>query len=122
MQVGPHRRGSIVSSGSHGQSKGGLQEKAIVQFARCRTNDLMERMIATSEVREIIERGELIEEYADDPRGPSCLIFGKTRQGRILHVVCAPKNDHLLVVTAYIPSLNEWERDYRTRRRGGGRV
>ena len=78
-----------------------------------------ERMISTREVRDIIERGEVIEEYAEDPRGLSCLLYGKTRQGRVLHVVCAPKIDHLVVVTAYVPSLIEWERDYRTRRRGG---
>ncbi len=78
-----------------------------------------ERMITTVEVRDIIETGEIIEQYTDDTRGPSCLLYGKTRQGRVLHVVCAPKTDHLVVVTAYTPSLIEWERDLRTRRRGG---
>ena len=81
--------------------------------------NLLERLITTRDVRDIIENGDIIEEYADDPRGPSCLVYGKTREGRVLHVVCAPKSDHLVVVTAYTPSLIEWERDFRTRKRGG---
>ncbi len=81
--------------------------------------NLSERMVNTRDVRDIIENGEIIEEYTDDPRGPSCLVFGRTREGRALHVVCAPKRDHLVVITAYSPSLIEWERDFRIRRRGG---
>jgi len=76
-------------------------------------------MISTRDVRDIIEKGEIIEEYADDLRGPSCLVYGRTREGRVLHAVCAPKSDHLVVVTAYTPSLIEWERDFRTRKREG---
>ncbi len=81
--------------------------------------NLSERMITPRNVRDILENGEIIEEYTDDPRGPSCLVFGRTREGQALHVVCAPKRDYLVVVTAYSPSLIEWERDLRTRRRGG---
>ena len=81
--------------------------------------NLSERMITTRDVRDIIENGEIIEEYTDDRRGPSCLVYGRTEEGRVLHVVCAPKGDHLVVITAYSPSLIEWERDFRTRRRGG---
>ncbi len=51
-----------------------------------------ERMIATVEVRDIIETGEIIEQYTDDTRGPSCLLYGKTRLGRVLHVVCVSKD------------------------------
>ncbi len=61
--------------------------------------NLSERLITAGEVRDIIEEGMIIEEYTDDRRGPSCLLYGKTREGRVLHVVCAPKRDHLVVVT-----------------------
>ena len=81
--------------------------------------NLSGRMITTGDVRDIIEKGQIIEEYADDPRGHSCLVYGKTKEGRVLHVVCSPKSDHLVVVTAYTPSLIEWERDFRTRKREG---
>jgi len=74
-------------------------------------------MISRRDVCEVVESDEIIEDYAEDPRGHSCLVIGKTKDGRIMHVVCAPKQDYLAVVTAYVPSLLEWEEDLRTRRR-----
>ena len=44
------------------------------------------RHIARSELEEVIEEGEIIEDYPDDKYGPSCLIYGKTVQGRPLHI------------------------------------
>lgn len=35
-----------------------------------------DRMITTSEIRNVIEHGKVIENYPDDPRGESCLILG----------------------------------------------
>ena len=79
--------------------------------------NISERMISRRDVYEVIESDEIVEDYPQDPRGHSCLIMGKTRDGRIIHVVCAPKKDYLAIVTAYAPSLLQWERDLRTRRR-----
>ena len=39
-----------------------------------------------------------------------------TERVRSVHVVCAPKEDYLAIITAYIPSADEWEADLRTRR------
>jgi hypothetical protein len=74
------------------------------------------RMITTNEVREILLKGEIIEDYSDDPRGHSCLMLGFGEENRPIHVVCSPKEDYLAVITAYIPNKNEWENDYKTRR------
>jgi len=78
--------------------------------------NLPERMILRSEVFEAIESDDVVEDYPDDPRGHSCLLMGSTREGRVIHVVCAPKKDYLAVVTVYSPSLLEWEPDFKTRR------
>ena len=75
-----------------------------------------ERMISTAEVRGVIERGEIIEDYPGDPRGHSCLMFGFSNQNRYLHLVCAPKDEYLAIITAYIPDKNEWEPGFRVRR------
>ena len=32
------------------------------------------------------------------------------------HVVCSPKEDYLAVITAYLPSEDEWDSDLRTRK------
>lgn len=75
-----------------------------------------DRAISGAEVRRVIETGEVIEDYPGDPRGHSCLMFAVCRE-RPIHVVCAPKEDYLAVITAYIPERDEWLADWRTRTR-----
>lgn len=75
-----------------------------------------DRMITTTEVQECIETGVLVEDYPEDPRGHSCLMLGRGTDGRPLHVVCAPKEDFLAIITAYLPSSREWEPDFKTRK------
>lgn len=79
--------------------------------------NLQERMISPHEVYEAIESDEIVEDYPNDPRGHTCLIMGKTRVGRVIHLVCAPKTDYLAIITAYVPSLIEWELEFRRRKR-----
>ena len=75
-----------------------------------------DRMISTAEVRSVIEQGEVIEDYSEDPRGHSCLMFGKGGiGGRAIHVVCSPKDDYLAIITAYLPDRKEWSPDFRVR-------
>ncbi len=63
----------------------------------------------------IIERGEIIEDYPDDPRGPSSLLLGRESEKRPIHVVCAPKEHYLAIITAYLPEPAEWSDDFRRR-------
>jgi hypothetical protein len=74
-------------------------------------------VISKDEVYDILDYGEIIEEYPDDPKGHSCLMFAISKKGRPIHIVCCPKEDYLAIVTAYIPSLDRWEKDYITRKR-----
>lgn len=73
-------------------------------------------MIATHEVRAVVEHGELVEDYPADPRGHSCLILGFGDDGRPIHVVCSPKEDYLAIITAYLPDGQEWTDGFRVRR------
>lgn len=74
-------------------------------------------LITTDDVRAIISQGNIIEEYPEDKRGHSCLMCGKTKTGRAVHVVCAPKGDYLAIITAYVPSLEKWDTDLKTRKK-----
>lgn len=74
-----------------------------------------DRMISTEEIREAIFHVEIIEEYPDDQRGESCLLL-RVRVGRALHVVCAPKDEYLAVITAYLPSPEQWSADFKARK------
>ncbi len=76
-----------------------------------------ERMISTVEVQEVVLRGDVIEDYPEDARGHSCLIAGKSQRGRIVHVVCSPKEEYLAIITAYLPDAAEWDEIGRRRRR-----
>jgi len=70
-------------------------------------------MITPSEVKRVIEKGNVIEDYPEDARGHSCLLLGFGDENRPVHVVCAPKDEYLAIITAYLPDVNEWTPDYR---------
>jgi hypothetical protein len=74
-----------------------------------------DRMITIDEIREAVLLGEIIEEYPEDQRGESYLIF-HAKQNRVIHVVCAPKIEYLAIITAYLPAPNQWSSDFKTRR------
>ena len=76
-----------------------------------------DEMITTDEVRQVILNGEIIEDYPEDKRGHSCLMFGLPNNKRPAHVVCAPQEGSLAIITAYIPSLEKWEDHFKTRRK-----
>lgn len=75
-----------------------------------------QRMITPSEVETVVVRGELIEDYPQDPRGHSCLLLGFGDASRAVHVVCSPKDDYLAIITAYLPDPGQWSEDFRRRR------
>lgn len=75
---------------------------------------MIERAVERREAEEVILNGEVIEEYPEDKYSPSCLIYGKTKAERTLHVQISlpPK---VVVVTVYEPEPDEWI-DNRVRR------
>lgn len=75
-----------------------------------------DRMITPAEAEQIVISGEVIEDYPQDPRGPSCLLLGVGEGGRSLHVVCSPKDNYLAIITAYVPDPEQWSADFRRRR------
>lgn len=74
-----------------------------------------DRMISTEEIRDAVFNGEIIEQYPNDERGESCLVF-HLKDKRVIHVVCSPKAEYLAIITAYIPSPDQWSSDFKVRR------
>jgi len=66
--------------------------------------------IKVNEVREAVLNGVIIESYPDDDPYPSCLIYGKTTEGRPLHIVCAYGKDEdiVVIITVYQPDPGKW--------------
>ena len=74
------------------------------------------RKITVAEMREAVNEGEIIEDYPEDKYGPSCLVFGKTRTGRPLHIQCSyPERPKVKIITVYEPDPAEWI-DFKIRR------
>lgn len=74
-------------------------------------------MISIADVRNVVEGGELIEAYPEDVRGHSCLILGYGMDRTPIHVVCSPKGDYIAIITAYLPKPEEWDVDFKNRKR-----
>lgn len=80
---------------------------------------MFERQITRDEVRSVVERDDLVEEYVDDTPYPSRLLVGSSGN-RYLHVVVARDSEtgSDIVVTVYEPSPEQWSPpDFRTRKR-----
>jgi hypothetical protein len=74
-------------------------------------------IITMNEVMLVIRNGEIIEDYPEDKRGHSCLMYNLTDKERPVHVVCSPKDNYLVIITAYVPTADKWENDFKTRRK-----
>ena len=81
----------------------------LFEFSKHATDRSLLRRISVQELREAIDAGEIIEDYPNDKYGPSCLIFGLTKQNRPLHVQCSyPSRPLLKIITLYEPDANLW--------------
>ena len=93
------------------------QEKVIITIHA--QERLRQRGIKAKDVRNCVMTGEIIEQYPDDFPFPSCLIFGKTINGKILHVVASDEGTGSRIITAYFPGNIKFEDDLKTRREQG---
>jgi hypothetical protein len=77
---------------------------------------MSERVIDRQDVKNVLFKGEIIEQYPDDYPFPSCLLSGKSMKNRPLHVVCAVGSKRMYIVTAYYADESKWEVDMKIRR------
>jgi Domain of unknown function (DUF4258) len=89
-----------------------------IQWRRHVLEKLAERGIQQQAVREVLLNGERIRDYTQDRPFPSALFLGYIG-AKPLHVVawCDEINRQAFVITAYEPSLDVFEADYRTRKK-----
>lgn len=73
--------------------------------------------LVVDDVVHAIEQDEILERYPDAKPFQSCLVLGRAKDGRPLHVVCSLPGhvDMLIIVTAYLPTEEGWI-DFRRRR------
>lgn len=76
--------------------------------------------LSIADLENAVLNGEIVEDYPADPRGASCLISGKSVDGKPVHLVIGfLPNDYVRIITAYIPDPVKWETDWKTRRKEG---
>jgi len=74
--------------------------------------------ITIADIEAAISSGEILEDYLNDPRGPSCLILGYS-QNRPIHIVCGYTSlKWIRIITVYLPKPPKWI-DGRKRGKGG---
>lgn len=89
-----------------------LDKMVITKHSRER---FVERDILIEDVCNVIATGEIIKQYPDDHPFPSCLIYGHSR-GKVIHIVASIDNNYIYIITGYIPSLDRWKNDLKTRK------
>ena len=70
--------------------------------------EMAEEDVTLGEVLEAIAAGQILENYPDHRRGPCCLVYGRTVQGRRLHIVCTSGQPVVIVITVYEPRPPKW--------------
>ncbi len=83
------------------------------------TMQRIERNITVENIKQVLLDGEIIERNPKSKPYPSCLVLGWLKSGDPLHVKCSmgTKEPRLRIVTVYEPSDEEWESDYKTRKK-----
>lgn len=67
-----------------------------------------ERGILPSDIRDALLDCKVVEDYPDDKRGHSCLVWGKIKEGKDLHLVCGLTEEAVWIVTIYEPDPARW--------------
>lgn len=78
---------------------------------------MFERQVSEQNVRQVLQSGEIIEDYSDDMPFPSGLMMSKPGT-RPLHVVMAenPEDNALVVITVYEPDPSQWKPNFKSRK------
>lgn len=80
------------------------------EFSKHALGQTIVRNISVPEIEAaILNGGEVVENYADDKYGPSCLLLGFTNTGRPIHIQCSYPDRHLIkIITVYEPDPTRW--------------
>jgi len=97
-----------------------IREKAlgVFQLTDHAEEERLDEDISIEDIQAALSRAEMLEDYATrkDVRGEACLVLGKDKNGKPIHLVVACVSKEILrIVTVYIPRPPKWT-DERTRK------
>jgi hypothetical protein len=78
---------------------------------------MFERNISVRNIAQVLESGEIIEDYSSEMPEPSSLVLGFQGK-RPFHVVTSEnvETNEITIITVYRPDPRKWEKDFRNRR------
>ena len=77
-----------------------------------------ERSISREQIIDAVSSYEIIEEYQEDKYLPSYLVYAKYKETVLhIHVAVDTQNKNIRIITAYRPTPDKWEKDWKTRRK-----
>ena len=82
--------------------------KGLLRFTLHAHQRMVEENVAVDEVVEALMNGEVVENYPEHKRGACCLVCGRTKTGRYVHVVCTTGLDVVVIITVYEPRKPKW--------------
>ena len=87
------------------QAQARIGDLRVTQHAQ---REMTEEQISLDDVLEAISQGMVLEDYPQHRRGACCLVYGRTRAERAVHVVCTSAQPTLIIITVYEPKPPKW--------------
>lgn len=88
------------------------------EISRHAERERLNDTLSIADIESAVVSGEIIEQYPEDMRGPSCLVLGFSTKGRPVHLVIGfLSTGWVRIITVYVPNREEWEADWKTRKR-----
>jgi hypothetical protein len=93
-------------------------ECAEVIFSRHALRRMFQRSVTIADVPNVIESGEVVEDYPDDEPWPEVVLLGVVNRVA-LHVVVGrdPRTGRCVTITVCRPDLDRWDEQFRHLRR-----
>ena len=87
-------------------------------FSQHAVQRMFERGIQTTDIKIVIESGEIIADYPNDLPFPGYLVLGWVKKEKPFHLVIAigANQQKCYVITGYIPDPMIWHSDFKTKR------
>lgn len=102
-------QGKVVNIQDKGMSKLVFRVHAIKR--------MFQRRISEQDVRQALDKAQIVEEYPDEEPYPCKLVLGWIGS-RPLHVVLADNkpDQETIIITVYEPEVAQWEPDFKRRK------
>lgn len=94
-------------------------EGSQVYWSRHAIVEMVKDDLTRSEIEQALQQCEIIENYPAGHRPlPDCLVLAYLSNNRPFHAVIAidESRNRIFIITVYLPSLERWHNDWRTRK------